>query len=78
MQEKLKPEDAAVMASKIRWWLRNSGQFEGYKKTLVKTNSIKFPYAIVHQCDLFGQSSESYENLDDAVYDFVELMKVYG
>ena len=52
--------------------------YEGHKKTIVKCNSKKHPWAIVHQCDLFGTSSENYDNLDEAVYDFVELWAVYG
>jgi len=78
MPEKLKPEDEQDMVERIyrNVWFEN--RFDGHKKLLIKTNGSRFPYAIVHQCDLFGQSSEYYENLDDAVYDFIELMKVYG
>ena len=54
-----------------------NGDYEGHKKTIVKLDGKKYPWARVHQCDLFGQSSELYENLDEAVYDFVELMKIY-
>ena len=78
MQEKLKLADEKSMRKKIWENLYYNGIFKGHKKTLVKTNSDKFPYAIEHQCDLFGLSSEHYENLNDAIYDFIELMKVYG
>jgi hypothetical protein len=78
MPENLEPEEVKAMTQKIKLHVFVQGRFDGHKKSLILTNNQKFPYAIVHQCDLFGQSSESYEKLDDAVYDFVELMKVYG
>jgi hypothetical protein len=49
------------------------GSYEGAKKTIVKTGGENFPWAIIHQCDLFGPSSEYYEDLDDAVYDYLAL-----
>jgi hypothetical protein len=51
----------------------NSGSYTGAKKTIIKTGGERFPWAIVHQCDLFGQSSEYYEDLDEAVYDYLAL-----
>lgn len=78
MPEKLKPENEQTMVESIYNSIWFGGKFVGHKKTLIKTEHEKFPYAIIHQCDLFGRSSELYENLNDAVYDFIELMKVYG
>lgn len=62
----------------IKLYCLEFGRFGGQKKTIVKTNGTRYPWAIVHQCDLFGKSSEFYQTIDEAVYDFVELWAVYG
>ena len=78
MPAKLKPEREELVRKNIIVAIRMDGEFKGYKKKIIKTNNTQKPYAIIHQCDLFGQSSELYENLDEATHDFIELMKTYG
>lgn len=56
--------------------LETEGRFEGYKKVLVRRNSSRFPWEIIHTSDLFGTNSELYSSLEDAIYDFIELEKV--
>jgi len=74
IKEKIKRE----VSRQIKKCCLENGIFRGHKKTIIRTNGERYPWVIMHQCDLFGKSSEFYENLDDAVYDFVELWAVYG
>ena len=48
------------------------GEVKGFKKTLVNMPGKRFKYAIVHE-SAFGNSSELYEDLDEAIYDFIAL-----
>lgn len=58
--------------------LETQGKLNGYKKTIARRNSAKYPYEIIHESDLFGTDSELYDNLEDALNDFIELEKIYG